>query len=107
MKKWTAVMLLIALLIFGTVIGFNLFKNHMMAKYFANMPIPTFPVSVQAVKPADWTPTIEAIGFIEPNQGLDISNETAGKVQNIYFESGQLVKNGDLLITQETSVEEG
>lgn len=106
MKKWTAVMLLIALLIFGTVIGFNLFKNHMMAKYFANMPIPTFPVSVQAVKPADWTPTIEAIGFIEPNQGLDISNETAGKVQNIYFESGQLVKNGDLLITQETSVEE-
>ena len=106
MKKWTAVMLLIALLIFGTVIGFNLFKNHMMAKYFANMPIPTFPVSVQAVKPADWTPTIEAIGFIEPNQGLDISNETAGKVQKIYFESGQMVKSGDLLITQETSVEE-
>ena len=106
MKKWTAVMLLSALLIFGTVIGFNLFKNHMMAKYFANMPIPTFPVSVQAVKPADWTPTIEAIGFIEPNQGLDISNETAGKVQKIYFESGQMVKSGDLLITQETSVEE-
>ena len=37
MKKWTAVMLLIALLIFGSVIGFNLFKNHMMAKYFAIM----------------------------------------------------------------------
>ena len=106
MKKWTAVMLLIALLIFGTVIGFNLFKNHMMAKYFANMPIPTFPVSVQAVKPADWTPTIEAIGFIEPNQGLDISNETAGKVQKIYFESKKKKKSGDLLITQETSVEE-
>ena len=75
MKKWTAVMLLIALLIFGSVIGFNLFKNHMMALHFAKMPIPTFPVSVQEAKASDWRPTIEAIGFIEPNQGLDISNE--------------------------------
>ena len=102
----STVMLLIALLIFGTVIGFNLFKNHMMAKYFANMPIPTFPVSVQAVKPADWTPTIEAIGFIEPNQGLDISNETAGKVDKIAFESGHMVKTGDLLLSLDASVEQ-
>ena len=106
MKKWTAVMLLIALLIFGSVIGFNLFKNHMMAKYFATMPIPTFPVSVQPVKPVDWTPTIEAIGFVEPNQGLDISNETAGKVKAIKFESGQQVKKDDLLISLDASVEE-
>ncbi len=106
MKKWTAVMLLIALLIFGSVIGFNLFKNHMMAKYFATMPIPTFPVSVQPVKPVDWTPTIEAIGFVEPNQGLDISNETAGKVKAIKFESGQQVKKDDLLISLDASIEE-
>ena len=106
MKKWTAVMLLIALLIFGSVIGFNLFKNHMMAKYFANMPIPTFPVSVQEAKVGDWGPTIEAIGFIEPNQGLDISNETAGKVKTIKFESGQSVKSGDLLLNLDASVEE-
>ena len=106
MKKWTAVMLLIALLIFGSVIGFNLFKNHMMAQYFANMPIPTFPVSVQPVKPVDWTPTIEAIGFVEPNQGLDISNETAGKVKAIKFESGQQVKKDDLLISLDASIEE-
>lgn len=106
MKKWTAVMLLIALLIFGSVIGFNLFKNHMMAQYFANMPIPTIPVSVQEAKASDWGPTIEAIGFIEPNQGLDISNETAGKVQTIKFESGQQVKRGDLLLNLDASVEE-
>ena len=53
MKKWTAIMLVLVLLIFGSVIGFNLFKNHMMAQYFANMPIPTFPVAVQEVKASD------------------------------------------------------
>ena len=105
MKKWTAIMLLIALLIFGSVIGFNLFKNHMMAQHFAKMPIPTFPVSVQEAKASDWRPTIEAIGFIEPNQGLDISNETAGKVENIKFKSGQLVQKDDLLINLDAAVE--
>ncbi|MGL4752567.1 MAG: efflux RND transporter periplasmic adaptor subunit [Aeromonadaceae bacterium] len=106
MKKWTAIMLVLVLLIFGSVIGFNLFKNHMMAQYFANMPIPTFPVAVQEVKASDWTPTIEAIGFIEPNQGLDISNETAGKVDKIAFESGHMVKTGDLLLSLDASVEQ-
>lgn len=105
MKKWTAVMLVIVLLIFGSVIGFNIFKGKMMAKYFANMPIPTYPVSTFIVKQETWTPTIEAIGFIEPNQGLDISNETAGKVRNINFQSGQMVKKGELLLNQDTSVE--
>ncbi len=106
MKKWTAIMLVLVLLIFGSVIGFNLFKNHMMAQYFANMPVPTFPVAVQEVKANDWTPTIEAIGFIEPNQGLDISNETAGKVARIAFESGQQVQKNELLLSLDASVEE-
>lgn len=106
MKKWTLVMILIVLLIFGSVMGFNLFKNHMMGKYFANMPIPTFPVSVQTVTSSDWTPTIEAIGFIEPNQGLDISNEVAGKVARIAFESGQTVRKDDLLLSLNAAVEE-
>ncbi len=106
MKKWTAIMLVLVLLIYGSVIGFNLFKNHMMAQYFANMPIPTFPVAVQEVKASDWTPTIEAIGFIEPNQGLDISNETDGKLDKIAFESGHMVKTGDLLLSLDASVEQ-
>ena len=106
MKKWTVMMLLISLLIFGSVIGYNLVRGYGMAQYFANLPIPSFPVTVQQVQPRDWTPTIEAIGFIEPNQGLDISNETAGKVKAIKFESGQLVKSGDLLINLDASVEE-
>ncbi len=106
MKRWTVVMILIVLLIFGSVIGFNLFKNHMMAKYFANMPIPTFPVAVQTVTTRDWTPTIEAIGFIEPNQGLDISNEVAGKVARIAFESGQMVRKDDPLLSLNAAVEE-
>lgn len=70
MKKWMSIMLLIALALFGSVIGFNLFKQKMIANYMANMPEPEFPVTTHKVETRDWVPTIEAIGFIEPNQGV-------------------------------------
>jgi membrane fusion protein (multidrug efflux system) len=69
MKKWMAIMLLIALALFGSVIGFNMFKQKKIAEFMANRPEPEFPVTAMVTKAQDWVPTIEAIGFIEPNQG--------------------------------------
>ncbi len=69
MKKWMAIMLLIIVVFFGSVIGFNLFKQHEIAKYLANMPVQTDPVTAITLKESDWKPTIDAIGFIQPNQG--------------------------------------
>ncbi|ART80393.1 efflux RND transporter periplasmic adaptor subunit [Oceanisphaera avium] len=105
MKKWTLSMLLLVVLIFGSVIGFNLFKQKMMGEYFANMPVPSYPVTTMEVTPKDWTPRIAAIGFIEPIQGIDISNESSGIVRAIHFESGQKVKAGDVLLELDADVE--
>ena len=105
MKKWTLSMLLLVVVIFGSVIGFNLFKQKMMGQYFANMPIPSFPVTVAEVSPTDWTPRIAAIGFIEPIQGINVSNEAAGIVRVIHFESGQKVSTGDILLELDADVE--
>ena len=66
MKKWMAIMLLIALALFGSVIGFNMFKQKKIAEFMANRPEPEFPVTAMVTKAQDWVPTIEAIGFIEP-----------------------------------------
>lgn len=105
MKKWTLSMLLLVVLIFGSVIGFNLFKQKMMGEYFANMPVPSFPVTTTEITPKDWTPRIAAIGFIEPIQGINISNEATGIVRAIHFESGQKVKAGDILLELDADVE--
>ena len=105
MKKWTLSMLLLVVLIFGSVIGFNLFKQKMMGEYFANMPVPSFPVTTTEITPKDWTPRIAAIGFIEPIQGVAISNETSGVVRTIHFESGQQVSKGDILLELDAEVE--
>ncbi|MBL0612157.1 efflux RND transporter periplasmic adaptor subunit [Aeromonas jandaei] len=105
MKKWMAIMLLIAIALFGSVIGFNLFKQKMIAKYMANRPEPEFPVTAMVTKAQDWIPTIEAIGFIEPNQGVTLSTELAGTIDAITFESGKQVKADQLLLSLDSSVE--
>ena len=105
MKKWTFFMLLIAVLLFGSVIGFNMFKQQKIAEYMANRPEPEFPVTVTDVQPIDWVPVIEAIGFIEPNQGVTLANETSGVIDQISFESGTEVKSDQLLVRLDSDVE--
>nr|ABD96015.1 membrane-fusion protein [Vibrio alginolyticus] len=105
MKKWTFFMLLIAILLFGSVIGFNLFKQQKIAEYMANRPEPEFPVTVTEVKAVDWVPVIEAIGFIEPNQGVTVANETSGVIDKISFDSGTQVEEGQPLVLLDSEVE--
>jgi membrane fusion protein (multidrug efflux system) len=106
MKKWTFFMLLIAILLFGSVIGFNLIKQQKIAEYMANMPEAEFPVTVVDVDTVDWIPTIKAIGFIEPNQGVTLTTESNGVIESISFESGDTVKAGQKLVSLDTEVEQ-
>ena len=48
---------------------------------------------------------IEAIGFIEPNQGVTIANETAGVIDKIAFESGTQVEEDQPLVLLDSDVE--
>ncbi|MEZ8141144.1 efflux transporter periplasmic adaptor subunit [Enterovibrio norvegicus FF-33] len=105
MKKWFVVMLIVAIMLFGTVIGFNMFKQQKIAEYMANMPEPDFPVTVTELSATEWVPTIEAIGFIEPNQGVTLSTEVNGIIDSINFESGQPVKQNDVLLALDSKVE--
>lgn len=99
-------MILIVILLFGSVIGFNLFKQQKIAEYFANKPEPTYPVTSIKVTGSNWTPAIQAIGFIEPFQGVTIASQTAGIVNEILFKSGAEVSKGQVLVKLDTSVEE-
>ncbi|MGL4458413.1 MAG: efflux RND transporter periplasmic adaptor subunit, partial [Plesiomonas shigelloides] len=105
MKKWVAGMLLLVIVLLGSVIGFNIFKQHMIANALANRPEPDYPVTAVDVKATDWTPTIEAIGFIDPNQGVNVSTQTAGLIKQINFQSGDKVQAGQVLVQLDDSVE--
>ncbi|MEZ8082985.1 efflux RND transporter periplasmic adaptor subunit [Enterovibrio norvegicus] len=105
MNKWILGMLVIILLAFGTVIGFNLFVNNKIKNTLANLPEPVYPVTIETLTPTVWPQNISAIGFIEPNQGVNISNEVAGIVTGINFENGQSVEKATVLVNLDASVQ--
>ncbi|WKE65611.1 efflux RND transporter periplasmic adaptor subunit [Gallaecimonas kandeliae] len=105
MKRWS-IMIAVVVLLLGTVLGFNALKSYGMKQYFAHMPPPVFPVTTMKVTTQDWTPTIEAIGFIEPNQGVMVRSEAAGVIRELGFESGDKVEKGQLLAALDNSVEQ-
>ncbi|KDM92419.1 efflux RND transporter periplasmic adaptor subunit [Photobacterium galatheae] len=108
MKKWRAwiVMLIIVAALFGTLFTYKYMEIKGKMEYFANLPEPDFPVTVVDVKAIDWVPAIEAIGFIEPNQGVTITTEVSGVIKSLDFDSGMSVKQGQRLLGLDSDVEE-
>jgi membrane fusion protein (multidrug efflux system) len=52
-----------------------------------------------------WEGTLSAVGSIAPARGVSVSNDAPGIVSHIFFESGAVVKQGQILVELDTSVE--
>ena len=83
-KRFIIAILLLGL-VGGGLVGFNLFRDNMIAQIFANMPQQPATVSTVEAQPVTWTPSIEAIGTVNAAQGVDLTVETAGVVNEIAF----------------------
>ncbi|OOF62298.1 efflux RND transporter periplasmic adaptor subunit [Rodentibacter sp. Ppn85] len=99
------IILVVFVLIFVSVIGFNVFRGIMIGKALANMPEASSPVTALEVKAGEWTPVINTTGLVRPNQGAMLSAQSAGTVSNVFVQNGQNVKKGDLLVELDSSVE--
>jgi len=68
--------------------------------------MPPTTVTSAEVKQENWAPLLSAVGSVSPVQGAMISSELPGTVAQVGFESGAVVKKGDLLVRLDTSAEE-
>ncbi|MBQ3775790.1 MAG: efflux RND transporter periplasmic adaptor subunit [Ruminobacter sp.] len=105
MRKWQIAVPLATILVFGAVIGFNIYKEKKIQEYLANMKPPVNPVTTMKIDKAPWQEAVSAIGFIEPNQGIDVSSEVSGSITGLYFDSGDVVKQNQVLVQVNDSVE--
>lgn len=62
-------------------------------------------VSEEAARSENWQGNFASVGNLDPVQGADISNQVAGNVSTINFESGQEVEKGQLLVQLDDSNE--
>ena len=98
MTKRMIIMLVAAIVIFGGVLGFLIFRGIMIQKYIASMGQPPQTVTTAVAKYDDWEPTLDAVGSLKALKGTDITPQLAGIVAEIPFESDSEVKEGDLLV---------
>lgn len=93
-----AVMLGVMILIYG-VWGVKLYAA---IKQFKNMKQEVV-VSDAPAQQETWKPYFTSVGNLTPVQGVDVSNQLAGNVTGIYFQSGTQVNKGQLLVQLDDS----
>jgi membrane fusion protein, multidrug efflux system len=62
-------------------------------------------ISTTVAQKQTWEDSLSAVGSITAARGVNVSNEVAGTVSRILFESGATVKEGQVLVELDTSVE--
>lgn len=98
MKKRMAIMLIIALVVFGGIVGWYFFKQAMIAKYMSKFAMPAVTVTTGKVESVVWSPYITAVGSLKSQMSVEISPEIGGVIKAIHFQSGDYVKKGQPLI---------
>jgi membrane fusion protein (multidrug efflux system) len=106
MKKTAFTAVLLVILVVAALVGIKgtQFKKLMAAGQGFTPPPET--VSSAVVHEEKWQETLDAVASITAVQGVNVTTELAGIVREIAFESGAVVKEGDLLVRLDTSLEE-
>lgn len=86
----------------GAVKGVQI--GEMIAQSESFIPPPQT-VTVATATLNSWEKTLSAVGSLEAVQGMSISAELAGKVDQLSFQSGAWVKAGELILQQDISEE--
>jgi membrane fusion protein (multidrug efflux system) len=106
MKK--ALLVVLAIVAGLAVVGvLGLVKyNQIKAQMSQTWEMPPESVTSLIAEEEEWVPSIKAVGSTAAVQGVTVSTDQPGIVTKINFESGQHVKEGDLLVQLDISQEE-
>ncbi|MEZ0172352.1 efflux RND transporter periplasmic adaptor subunit [Microvirga sp. TS319] len=94
-----------AILLCAGLVGFNIFRDKMITQFFATMQQPPQAVTAAKVETKTWTPSISAIGTARAANGVELAFETPGIVKEIKFKANQNIREGDVLVQLDDTVE--
>jgi len=106
MNKRFVIMLVLAGLLFGGIFGYKAFVNNIIQGVFDNMGPETVTITAATARIDDWVPQLEVVGTFQAVQGAELSLETDGLIREIFFENGQFVEQGQVLLSLDTAVDQ-
>jgi membrane fusion protein (multidrug efflux system) len=105
MSKRHILFVVIVLVVFSGLIGFNVIKSYLTRKFLETYKPPAPVVSSVIAKKEAWTPMLEAVGKVVAIKGVDVNTEASGTITGIHFKSGQFIKKDALLVDIDDSVD--
>jgi membrane fusion protein, multidrug efflux system len=98
MVRWFIIVALALALLVGGLVGFNAFRAHMIAQFFANNKPPPANVSVAEAKSQVVPNLLTAVGGLTAVHQVDVTSDVSGRITNILFTPGSSVKAGTPLV---------
>lgn len=92
-------------LVAGGIVGFNMFRDKMIAGFFAGNQPPPVTVSTIEAAAVVWQPVVEAIGTARAARGVSLSVEAGGVVEAILFSANERVEEGQVLVQIDDTIE--
>ena len=106
MIKRMLIMLVLVGAVLGGLFGFKTFVNGKIKEAMASMANTPQTVSTIKAETGEWQPKIDAVGTLRAVRGAELSFEVSGVVDTISFQSGDEVKEGQVLLTLRKQDEE-
>src|SRR5689334_25058213 len=90
--RWFIIVGLMLALLVGALVGFNAFRSHMIAQFFANNKPPPANVSVAEAKAEVVPNLLAAVGGLAAVHQVNVTSDVSGRITDILFTPGAHVK---------------
>ena len=98
MVRWFIIVGLLLALLVGALVGFNAFRSHMIAQFFANNKPPPTSVAVAEAKSEVIPNLLTAVGDLAAVHQVNVTSDVNGRITDIMFTAGSSVKAGSPLV---------
>jgi multidrug efflux system membrane fusion protein len=98
MTRWFIIVGLLLAVLVGALVGFNAFRAHMIAQFFANNKPPPVTVSIATAKSEVIPNLLTAVGELAAVHQVNVTSDVSGRITDIMFKAGSHVKAGTPLV---------
>jgi multidrug efflux system membrane fusion protein len=107
LMRWFIIVGLALALLVGALVGFNAFRSHMIAQFFANNKPPPASVTVAEAKSEVIPNLLVAVGDLAAVHQVNVTSDVSGRITDIMFTAGSSVKAGSPLLQMFDGPEQG
>src|SRR5260370_30621363 len=107
MIRWFIIVGLLLALLVGALVGFNAYRSHMIAQFFANNKPPPSTVAIAEAKSEVIPSLLTAVGDLAAVHQVNVTSDLSGRITDILFTAGSEVKAGSPLVQLFDGPEQG